>query len=151
MAARVRGDATFAPSRHAAPQEKVDYTDPQVLMFNNLLLLGFNAVAMEKKQGVTFGPTMFSNTGATRQCDCVVHFLLSKIFPAEAAAAVEVALAIDGREAWRRRLGGTAGDEREPVAVDLDVAGARRLTLTIDFVPGDLGCGVRLTGGAFEK
>jgi len=86
MAARVRGDATFAPSRHAAPQEKVDYTDPQVLMFNNLLLLGFNAVAMEKKQGVTFGPTMFSNTGATRQCDCVVHFLLSKIFPAEAAA-----------------------------------------------------------------
>jgi hypothetical protein len=76
---------------------------------------------------------------------------ISRTVPAEAAAAVEVALAIDGREAWRRRLGGTAGDEREPVAVDLDVAGGRRLTLTIDFVPGDLGCGVRLTGGAFEK
>jgi hypothetical protein len=86
MAARVRGDSTFAPSRHAAPQEKIDYTDPQVLMFNNLILLGFNAAAMEKKQGVPFGPTMFSNTGATRQCDCVVHFLLSKIFPADAAS-----------------------------------------------------------------
>ena len=81
MAARVRGDSTF---RHAAPQEKIDYTDPQVLMFNNLMLLGFNAVAMEKKQGVPFGPTMFSQSGATRQCDCVVHFLLSKIFPSEA-------------------------------------------------------------------
>lgn len=86
MAARVRGDSTFAPSRHAAPQEKIDYTDPQVLMFNNMMLLGFNASAMEKKQGVPFGPTMFSNTGATRQCDCVVHFLLSKIFPVEAAS-----------------------------------------------------------------
>jgi hypothetical protein len=76
---------------------------------------------------------------------------ISRTVPAEAAAAVEATLAIDGREAWRRRLGGEAGDEREPVAIDLDVAGARRLTLTIDFVPGDLGCGVRLTGGAFEK
>jgi hypothetical protein len=85
MATRVRGDATFAPSRHAQ-QERTDYTDPQVLMFNNLLLLGFNAAAMEKKQGVLFGPAMFSNAGATRQCDCVVHFLLSKIFPADAAA-----------------------------------------------------------------
>lgn len=86
MTARVRADTSFVPSRHAAPLEKIDYTDPQVLMFNNLMLLGFNAAAMEKKQGVSFGPTMFSNTGATRQCDCVVHFLLSKIFPSESAA-----------------------------------------------------------------
>ena len=52
-------------------QEKIDYTDPQVLMFNNLILLGFNAAAMEKKQGLPFGPTMFSSTGATRQCDII--------------------------------------------------------------------------------
>ncbi len=86
MASRVRGDSSFAPSRYAASQEKIDYTDPQVLMFNNLLLLGFNPAVMEKKQGVPFGPTMFSSTGATRQCDCVVHFLLSKLFPTEAAS-----------------------------------------------------------------
>jgi len=55
-------------------------------MFNNLILLGFNAAAMEKKHGVPFGPAMFSNTGATRQCDCVVHFLLSKLFPAESTS-----------------------------------------------------------------
>jgi hypothetical protein len=86
MHARFRGDSTTsAPSRHAASQERIDYTDPQVLMFNNLMLLGFNPAAMEKRQGVPFGPTMFSNTGATRQCDCVVHFLLSKIYPSEAA------------------------------------------------------------------
>ena len=76
---------------------------------------------------------------------------ISRTVPAEAAAAVEVAITVDGQEAWRRRLGGGAGDEREPVAIDLDVAGGRRLTLTADFVPGDMGCGVRLTGGAFEK
>lgn len=77
--------------------------------------------------------------------------LISRGVPAEAAAAVEVAIAIDGREAWRRRLGGAAGDAEEPIAVDLDVAGGRRLTLTVDFVPGDPGCGVRLVAGAFEK
>lgn len=76
---------------------------------------------------------------------------ISRTVPAEAAAAVEVAITVDGQEAWRRRLGGGAGDAREPVAIDLDVAGGRRLTLTADFVPGDMGCGVRLTGGAFEK
>jgi hypothetical protein len=76
---------------------------------------------------------------------------ISRTVPAEAAAAVDVAVAVDGREAWRRRLGGGAGDEQEPVAIDLEVAGGRRLTLTVDFVPGDMGCGVRLTAGAFEK
>ena len=76
---------------------------------------------------------------------------VSRTVPVEAAAAVEVAIAIDGREAWRRRLGGAGSDEPEPVVLDLDVAGGRRLTLTVDFVTGDLGCGVRLVGGAFEK
>lgn len=76
---------------------------------------------------------------------------LGRSVPEEAAAAVEVAVAVDGREAWRRRLGGGVNDDRKPVDLDLDVADGRRLTLTVDFVPGDPGCGVRLVGGAFEK
>lgn len=76
---------------------------------------------------------------------------LSRSVPAEAPAAVEVVVAVDGREAWRRRLGGNSKDEREPVDLDLDVTDGRRLTLTVDFVAGDPGCGVRLVGGAFEK
>lgn len=71
--------------------------------------------------------------------------------PPQAAAAVDVALDVDGNEVFRRRLGGPAGDAAEPVAVDVEVAGGRRLTLTVAFVPGDIGCGVRLAGGAFEK
>lgn len=76
---------------------------------------------------------------------------ISRTVPSEAAAAVDVTIAVDDQHAWRRRLEASTGDEREPVAIDLDVAGGRRLTLTVEFVPGDVGCGVRLTGGAFEK
>jgi hypothetical protein len=76
---------------------------------------------------------------------------VSRAVPREAGAAVEVVIAVDDRERWRRRLGGTAADGQEPVVADLDVAGGRRLTLTVDFVAGDLGCGVRFAAGAFEK
>jgi hypothetical protein len=76
---------------------------------------------------------------------------LERDVPAQAAAAVELVLAIDGAEAWRRRLGGPAADGEEPVPFDLEVTGGRRLTLRVEFVPGDIGCGVRLAGGAFEK
>ena len=76
---------------------------------------------------------------------------LSRAVPADAPAAVEVVITVDGRERWRRRLGGTGADEQEPVGFDLDVGGGRRVTLTVDFVAGDPGCGVRLVGGAFEK
>lgn len=71
--------------------------------------------------------------------------------PAQTAAAVDVSLDVDGTEVFRRRLGGPAGDAAEPVAVDVELAGGRRLTLTVAFVPGDIGCGVRVAGGAFEK
>ena len=76
---------------------------------------------------------------------------LARAVPADAPAVVEVAVAVDGRETWRRRLGGAGADEQEPVGFELDVAGGRRVTLTVDFVAGDPGCGVRLVGGAFEK
>jgi hypothetical protein len=79
------------------------------------------------------------------------HGTVSRAVPAEAGAMVEVVIAIDGRDIWRRRLGDASDDAQEPVAVDLDVGGGRRLTLTVDFVAADMGCGVRVTGGAFEK
>ncbi len=79
------------------------------------------------------------------------HGSLRRDVPAQATAAVDVSLAVDGAERFRRRLGGGAGDSGEPVAIDLDVTAGRRLTLTLDFVAGDPGCRVRLEGGAFEK
>lgn len=76
---------------------------------------------------------------------------LERDVPVQATAAVEVALTVDGGEVWRRRLGGPAADGDEPVAIDLELPGSRRLTLRVEFVPEDIGCGVRLVGGAFEK
>ena len=64
------------------------------------------------------------------------------------SGAVEVTLAIDDREVFRRRLDGKADDD---ATIDIDVASARRLAITVDFVPGDLGCAVRFTDPAFEK
>jgi hypothetical protein len=63
------------------------------------------------------------------------------------SGAVEVVIKLDDRDAFRRRLDSTADD----AAVDIEVASARRLAITVDFVPGDLGCPVRFTDPAFEK
>ena len=63
------------------------------------------------------------------------------------SGAVEVALVLDDREVLRRRLDGTTDD----TAIDIDVATARRLAITVDFVPGDLGCAIRFADPAFEK
>jgi hypothetical protein len=69
--------------------------------------------------------------------------------PATATAQVEVVLTVDDKEAVRRRIdAATAG---KPVAIETDVSGARRITLTIDYVKGDIGCGLRISGAAFEK
>lgn len=63
------------------------------------------------------------------------------------AGAADVALALDDRDVFRRRLDGAAED----AAIDIEVASARRLTITVDFVPGDPGCAVHLADPAFEK
>lgn len=76
--------------------------------------------------------------------------LLERDVPEQAVAAVEVVLAVDSNEIFRRRLGGTTAGTAEPVAIDVDLAGGRRLMLTIDFAGGP-GCGVRLIDGAFEQ
>jgi hypothetical protein len=64
------------------------------------------------------------------------------------SGAVEVTLALDDREVLRRRLDGTADDD---TAIDIDVTTARRLAITVDFVPGDPGCAIRFADPAFEK
>lgn len=76
---------------------------------------------------------------------------LERDVPADATAAVDIVLLVDGAELFRRRLGGPAADVTEPIPLDLDLDGGRRLTLRVDFAPGDIGCGVRLAAGAFEK
>ena len=70
--------------------------------------------------------------------------------PVLAPARVEFVVAIDGRESFRRRLDAAAVEDG-PIAIDCDVTGGRRLTITVDFVAGDIGCGVRLAEAAFEK
>ena len=70
--------------------------------------------------------------------------------PVSAPARVEFVIAIDGRESFRRRLDAAAVEDG-PIAIDCDVTGGRRLTITVDFVAGDIGCGVRLAEAAFEK
>jgi hypothetical protein len=71
-----------------------------------------------------------------------------------APATVAVSVAVDGREVFRSQLRGPAADDAPPApadVIDVDVATSRRLTLTIDFVGGDLGCPVSLTDAVFEK
>ncbi len=69
--------------------------------------------------------------------------------PATATTHVDVLVMLDDKEVFRRRIdAATAG---QPVAIDADTTGGRRLTLTVNFVPGDLGCGLRISGAAFEK
>ena len=73
---------------------------------------------------------------------------------AGAAGTVEVCIKLDDREVHRGRLGATAGDQAAAgwgELIEFDVSGGRRLTLLVDFVPGDIGCGVRLSDGVFEK
>lgn len=67
----------------------------------------------------------------------------------QGAGAVEIVLGVDDREVFRGRLGG--GDGPEPATIDVDVAGGRRLSLTVDFGAGGVGCPVRLEAAAFER
>lgn len=77
------------------------------------------------------------------------HARIERDVPATATAQVDVLLAVDDKEAARLRINAsTAG---KPVVLDADVSGARRITLTIDFVKDDIGCGLRISGAAFEK
>ncbi len=71
---------------------------------------------------------------------------------------VVVAVAVDDRELFRRQLGGPAGSagEAEPdgagVPIDVDLTSARRLTVTVDFVPGNgVGGAVRFISPVIER
>lgn len=58
-----------------------------------------------------------------------------------------VTVLVDDREAFRRRL-----EDEQPSPVEVDVRGARRLAITVDFpVGGGIGCPLRFASPAFEK
>lgn len=70
--------------------------------------------------------------------------------PASAAAPrAAVVIDLDGREVFRG--GFTADDPPAELPIDLDVAGVRRLTLTVDFAAGGPGGPLRLDDARFEK
>jgi hypothetical protein len=74
--------------------------------------------------------------------------------PDTSPALVEVSLAVDGQEAFRSRLGPAVdrrGDDEAAKAIVVDVSTVRRLTLTVDFAGGSLGCPVRLIEPVFEQ
>ncbi|MGB8854246.1 MAG: hypothetical protein WCC69_11845 [Pirellulales bacterium] len=67
-----------------------------------------------------------------------------------AAPRAEVVIDIDGREVFRGTVT-TAAPAPAGLPIDLDVAGGRRLTLTIDFADGGPGGPLRLDDARFEK
>lgn len=81
------------------------------------------------------------------------RFRAAASIPADArpGGAATLVVAIDGREVDRRRL--EAGTESGAVmALDVDVAGGRRLSVTIDFgAATDPGCAVLLAGPVIEQ
>ena len=79
---------------------------------------------------------------------------LARDVPDTSPAAVEVTVAVDDREAFRgglRSPGSGPGDSPRPGPIEADVSSGRRLTITVDFVGGSLGCPVRLTEPVFEQ
>jgi len=75
--------------------------------------------------------------------------------PADGArhgAAAVLVVAVDGREVERRTLEATAAGAATTIPLDVDLAGARRLSVTVDFgVATDPGCAVRLAGPVIER
>lgn len=66
-----------------------------------------------------------------------------------AAPRATVVIDLDGREAFRGAL--TGGETPAELPIDLEVAGVRRLTLTVDFADGGPGGPLRLDDARFEK
>jgi hypothetical protein len=66
-----------------------------------------------------------------------------------AAPRASVVIDLDGRAVFRE--GFTADETPAGLPIDLDVAGVRRLTLTVDFAAGGPGGPVRLDDARFEK
>ncbi len=62
-------------------------------------------------------------------------------------------IALDDRELFRRQIDARVctPDFPEGVPLDLDVAGGRRLTISVDFSAADPGCPVRLTSPMIEQ
>jgi len=72
---------------------------------------------------------------------------------ARAAGISEVLVTVDDREAFRRQIDAAAVDPgAEGIPIDVDVAGGRRLGVTVGFVSAsDSGCPVRFTSPVVEQ
>ncbi len=79
------------------------------------------------------------------------------IAPANGGRAVggaEVVVTVDDREVFRRRVDTVSAEPGSPegIPIDVDVAGGRRLGVTVDFVTAsDSGCPIRFTSPAVEQ
>ncbi len=79
------------------------------------------------------------------------------IAPAGGGRAVggsEVVVSVDDREVFRRRVDAVSSEPgaAEGIPIDVDVAGGRRLGVTVDFVSAsDAGCPIRFTSPAVEQ
>ncbi|MEX0670675.1 MAG: hypothetical protein WD060_09490 [Pirellulales bacterium] len=71
-----------------------------------------------------------------------------RVAAGQAGGAVRVAVLADDRAVWEQRLDAAAVGG---LPIDVDMTAARRLTLVVDFVPGNMGCPVRFDGAVFEK
>jgi hypothetical protein len=80
--------------------------------------------------------------------------LLIRDVPATSPAIVDVRVAVDDRQAFHARLAPAADrhdDHAAAEAIEVDVSAARRLTVSVDFAGGSLGCPVRLIEPVFEQ
>jgi len=81
----------------------------------------------------------------------------ASIAPAGGGRAVggsEVVVTVDDREVFRRRVEAVSAESPAPegIPIDVDVAGGRRLGVTVDFVSAsDSGCPIRFTSPAVEQ
>ena len=67
--------------------------------------------------------------------------------PGKVPGGVPVAVLLDDREVFRRRI-----DDATASPVDVDVSGGRRLAIKVEFpVGGGMGCPLRFSDPAFEK
>jgi hypothetical protein len=81
----------------------------------------------------------------------------ASIAPAGGGRAVggcEVVVTVDDREVFRQRIEAVSAESPAPegIPIDVDVAGGRRLGVTVDFVSAsDSGCPIRFTSPAVEQ
>jgi hypothetical protein len=67
----------------------------------------------------------------------------------QASGGTQVTIALDDKPVWERKV--DAAEQADGLPVQIDVPDGRRLTITVDFVDGTMGCPVRFLDPVFEK